>query len=226
VRKIKILIFSLLLMLCSGAWADNDNRDSSDISKDPKYKTTCFRGRPLSRCKTYWILEFSYLQRLDTKPSGSEHQSGSWYLTGDFGHMVNISPSAALGATLFIGGDDDSERIGIIPRYRYWFRPGNSGSRPLRLDISAGPLLSITDNYLQPKTPGFMGNISLNIEDWFAITTQVEIIRYGPKKGFNNIAPVTDVGVYAGFKACSYAAPLALVALVAAAAISLAGDPI
>lgn len=148
-----------------------------------------------------------------------------WYLTGDVGHMVNISSRSALGATLFIGGDDDGGRFGIIPRYRYWFRPGNSGSPALRLDISAGPLLSITNNFLQPKTPGFMENISLNFEDWFAITTQMEIIRYGPKSGFYNIAPVTDVGVYAGFKACSYGAPLALVVLIAAAAISLAGDP-
>jgi len=214
----------LLSLLWTGALADPDTSDSTTDIRDPKYKTTCFRGRPLSRCNTFWVLEFSYLQRLDTKPSGSEHQSGSWYMTGDIGHMININHSTALGATLFLGGDDDSGRFGIIPRYRHWFRTGNSGSRPVRLDISAGPLLSITDNHLQPKTPGLMGNVSLNVEDWFALTTQVEIIRFGPKLGFNDVKPVTDVGFYFGFKACSYGAPIALVVLTALFAISSAGD--
>jgi hypothetical protein len=221
VGKKSILIFSLSLILWSGALADADKPDSSGSGKHPEYKTTCFRGRPLSRCKTFWVLEFSYLQRLDTKPSGWVTQSGTWYLTGDIGHMVNISRKSALGATLFIGGDDDSGRMGIIPRFRYWFGPGSSGSQPIRLDFSAGPLLSITDNYLEPKTPGFMGNISLNFEDWFALTTQVEIIRFGPKQHFYDIKPVTDVGFYAGFKTCSYAAPICFVVLTVLAAVSI-----
>ena len=219
--KSALLSLAMLSLLWTGALADPNSSDSTENSRDPKYKTTCFRGRPLSRCKSFWILEFSYLQRLDTKPSGWVHQSGTWYLTGDIGHMVNISQSTALGATLFLGGDDDSGRMGIIPRFRYWFGPGNSGSRPVRLDISAGPLLSITDNYLEPKTPGFMGNISLNFEDWFALTTQVEIIRFGPKQHFYDIKPVTDVGFYAGFKTCSYAAPICFVVLTVLAAVSI-----
>lgn len=227
-------IISLFLIVClsleTPVSALADTISSPDMMsssvREPVRHGLCFKGGPLPKCRAFMVTEFSYLTRLNTKPQGSVHQSGKWYLTGDLGVMVNVNERWALGGILFFGGDDDSGRGGVGPRLRFWFRGEGGRVSPMRLDITAGPLLWISDNYLVPSKPGFMTDVSLNFADWFALTGKLEVIRYDiyrydefPRTSYNRDSK-TDVAYYIGAKGASYGAFIGLAVLVLLFALS------
>lgn len=225
-----LLVSCLILETPVLILADTTPSNSANASTEAANRF-CFRGRPLPECRYFMVTEFSYFRRLNTKPQGSAHESGKWYLTGDFGLMVNINESWSVGGILFFGGDDDSGRGGIGPRFRKWFAGEGGKPSATRLDITAGPLLWISDNYLGPHEPGFMANVSLNMHDWFAITGQLEIIRYDIFRYMHD-PPFTvthdsenDVAIYIGAKGASYGAFIGFGVFFLLYAISAASDP-
>jgi len=166
-----------------------------------KAKKFCFRGKPKPECNSFLITEFSYLYRFDKSPGEDLRH----YLTWEFGGMVNRDEHSAIGATLFlcIDQDYDEPRIGLKTRYRRWLNPKTS------LDIAPGILLSGWKKKF--SFPSFTGHVGLNLADWFALSAQVEAIRWkrsgydvsrvnGVTK-FNRWEKVeTDVSWYGGFK--------------------------
>jgi len=230
----KMLLLILAVSLCVAAFSSSvtgqtattgDTHDDDSTNASPGLK---FRGQPLPYCKAYIIAEFSYLTRLNTKPKIGLHETGKWYLTGDLGLMINVNRKWSVGSVFAFGGDDDSGRFGFMPRVRRWLTNPEMGKSAIRLDLTAGPLLSITDNYLNPSTPGWMANVSLNFHDWFALTAQMEIIKYKwatyvHTTGYDwhyETGSDTDVAWYIGAKGVSYGGLIGLAVFVGIYAIS------
>jgi len=160
-------------------------------TEETKGSSICFRGRPLPKCRSFLLTELSYSHRFDAQPNNSySSSSANYYFTWEIGWMKNLKGSSALGATLFLGADDDGARFGLKTRYRRWL------NRTTSLDLSPGILLLGSNNQFEPSFPGFTGHAGLNFGDWFALIIQVEAI-YLDTVG-------TDVGWYGGFKLGSY----------------------
>jgi hypothetical protein len=204
---VSLLIWGILVRSALG-----DDQDSLKSNQRSYGGETCYRGKSLPQCKVFFITEFGSLRMLNKKPRPEGLQEPSnWYLTGDLGLMVNLNRKSALGGTLFVGGGDDGGSFGVLARYRRWFGTSSSNGANVRLDLSLGPLLSIADNHIQPRSPGLAGNISLNIGDWIAVLYHVEVIRYGPKDHWTPIGETTNVANYIGIKGCSYLSFVAMV---------------
>ncbi len=149
----------------------------------------CFRGKPLPQCKTFWITEFGYSHRLDRQ------SNADFYFTWEPGLMRNVGRQTALGATLFLGADEDGHRFGLKPRYRRWLN--NSVS----FDLGAGVLLGGENNFFNHRFPGLTSHVGLSFGDWLALTGHLEIFRFENRRfGIKE----TDFAWYVGAKLGSY----------------------
>jgi hypothetical protein len=182
----------------------------------------CFRGRPASVCRAFWVTEIGYYQRLaaskvkgvlppapPTQPHLNSHVS--WELGG----MVNRGRARAVGATVLVGFDDLGHRVGVKARYRRWL-----GEHVRTLDLSAGVLRAYsTDSYpdLPAAAYGATGDVSLGWGDWIAVTARADVLR-------GRTSRVVSAG-YGGVRLGSYAALAATAAAVVAAAIAFATTP-
>ena len=160
----------------------------------------CFRGKPLPKCKTFWITEFGYSLKLDEQPRRYQSSGTNFYFTWEYGLMRNLNQKSALGAALFGGADDNGHRFGVKPRYRRWL--DNSTG----LDICAGVLFGGENNQFSPRFPGMTSHVGLNFGDWLALTAHLEIIRLEvpPFERSQSGTTTTDVAWYFGAKLGSY----------------------
>lgn len=166
----------------------------------PLEAKTCFRGQPLPKCKSFWLTEFGVNFLLDRHPGSND---GEGYYTWELGGMTNLNQRSALGSTLFLGTSDvdGTPRMGLKPRLRYWL------NSTISLDFSPGILLS--GERIEP--PGFTGHIGLNIGDWVALTSHLEVaqthltaIWHGMVE--EEVPAETEITWYGGVKFGSYPA--------------------
>lgn len=139
----------------------------------PKTKSFCFRGRPLPECRYFMLTEFSILYRFAGTPESELPMGvdvGKTHLSWDLGLMRNLNEKHALGGSVFVALDGGGSRLGIKPRYRYWFNQNTS------LDISGGVLLANSSDFT--KTPGYLLGASLGYKDYFSLMTQIDVIPY------------------------------------------------
>lgn len=174
-------------------------------------RRVCFRGRPLPRCRRYWVTEMGYSRRLTS--SASRGGEGAWYVTAELGHAWNLDTRHALGGTLFFGFDDDGSRWGLRPRVRRVITGG------LAVELAPGVLLAGSDR-VEPRFPGFSGQVSVDFGNLFAVTTQLEVLR---RQG----AP-TRVEWFGGVRGGSYLGiivipAVAILALIAVSTIRFGG---
>jgi hypothetical protein len=89
----------------------------------------CFRGRPLPRCRSFWITEAEGGLRLagPAAPGGELDAR----LAVELGWMTNLSPRASVGGGV-AGGWDGVEFLSLRPRYRRWLGATSA------LDLSPG----------------------------------------------------------------------------------------
>jgi hypothetical protein len=128
---------------------------------------TCFRSRPLPACDAFWLTEFGIGLRMAS--ATSPYPSGTLF-TWELGWMKNRGPWSAGGAAVFLGVPDQGgggAAIGIRPRLRRWLSATTS------LDIAPGVVLVHPGsvNY----APAFSGHADLNLSDWCAVTTHVQV---------------------------------------------------
>lgn len=156
---------------------------------NPNIRAICFRGKPLSQCNSFFIIElggYYKLNQRDKTPKGSRYLA-AWEL----GWMKNLNDNYALGATLLIDGNENRAGAGIKPRLRRWLNP------KLSIDFGIGIL-----------APGSVvtGDVGLNWRDWFILTSKIEhddkTAWYGGVK----------FGSYAGLVATALAIPIIIIA--------------
>ncbi len=138
-------------------------------SQEMKHKKKfSFTPRPLLECKSFLITEFGFSFGLD-KPSDKTNLR---LLTWELGYMVNRDEHSAIGGTFVIDVEPDggASRLGLKARYRYWL----SGNRSV--DIAPGILLTNWKDKFD--FPSFTCHAGLNLNKWFAITGQVDIVRW------------------------------------------------
>jgi hypothetical protein len=148
---------------------------------------TCFRGRPLPTCKTFWITESGLGTRVNRGPGGA---SADLFATLEIGRMSNRSDRTALGATVLVGvGDQISSStdvmLGFKPRYRHWLGPTTS------LELSPGVFYSVVAGRV-----GLTAHAAINLADRVALTGQVLAAR----SAISGLTTRTDVGWYIGGK--------------------------
>jgi hypothetical protein len=196
--------------------------------------STCFRGRPLPTCQSFWITEFSYLRGWREMPTyeGSTRVRGGRsdddaYLAGEIGHMVNLGPDDAVGATLHMGlkVDQGDSRIAVKARYRRWLP---APSRGTSLEVSPGIILRNEPLKADRRMPGFTVHAALDFESWFALVAAVDAV---PLRSNGELPPGHDAQTqwteytwYAGVRAGSgfgfiAAGAVGLLILIAAASI-------
>src|SRR5690242_6625913 len=122
----------------------------------------CFRARPLTDCRAFWLTEFGLAARLGSASSPDA------LLTMELGAMRNVGAQSALGGSLYLSLNDgagDVGGVGVKPRIRRWLGPG------IALDVSPGILLA------GGGSPGFTGHVGLTVRDWLALTMQAQTVQ-------------------------------------------------
>ncbi len=119
-RCLILLLLDLAAVTPAVAQAETSSSDRS-----------CFRGRPLGECRSFWITETSYSVRLSSVDRQASFEPGRWLLpTAELGGMRNLSGRVAVGATIgagFLGGF----YLAAKPRARVWLsRKHRSTCRP------------------------------------------------------------------------------------------------
>jgi len=203
--KKALIIFSLMLLL----------------GTDMAHAAGCgwFRGKPLPDCKSFWVLETGWEHRIhDTNTRGNKDK---FLFTSSLGHMRNLTEKYSLGGTLYLGADDDGSLFGVCARGRLWL------NRITSIDLDLGPILAGGDNFIEVRTPGFIGRLSFGVGDLFALTAHYQAVRF-EKLSYLSWDPVTgdpveyysDKGVQSGWfigvRFGSYAAmifPLIIIAI-------------
>ena len=177
----------------------------------PLVAQSCFTGRPVPQCRSFWITEAGFSVRLDDHPN---KDGGS--VTFDLGYAVNIGGQSALGVSGFLRGGEPVGGGGIRGRYRLWLGGATS------LDLAPGILLASSGGQFDYKAGTFSGQVALNVTRGFGLVAQVDQVRLASNTFTFPNGETTDVAWYAGGRLSGGAglggilAFLALGALVAA----------
>jgi hypothetical protein len=200
------LIVCMAIMSPVSLLAEVDS--STDTPNDEKQKVKhfmYFRGRPLPECRTFWITEFAYLYRINPRENVAIYDLGNGRGTMNFGLMMNIDRHWAIGGSFYHSVCYDNNRTGFTIRLRRWLPIHEDGRSPLRIDLSTGPILRISHKEIYRDMPGIMANLSLDFEDWFALTGQVDLLHIiDSESEHSRTKPFTDVQWYFGFRSGSY----------------------
>lgn len=143
---------------------------------------SCFRGRPLPRCRSFWITEASYSWRVGGSSFNYSDvfvlprlQDLDGHFSWDVGYMKNVDPRQAFGGTVMAGTGDAGIRLAAKGRYRLWL-----DDRQNSVDVSLGvltagvrsPRFSTTE-----RGVGITGDVTLGFGDYVGVTAKVEAVR-------------------------------------------------
>lgn len=182
----------------AGKIVDQQAESSQKMVAKKKFS---FKPKPLPKCSSFLITEFGWSFGLGKSSDKGNLRLLNWEL----GYMVNRDEHSAIGGTFVIAVEPDggASRLGLKVRYRRWLSNGAS------LDIAPGILILSGKNKF--SFPSFTGHVGLNLSEWFALTGQVEIMRWkksgydftwqnGLEKSTRWEKTETDFRWYAGFK--------------------------
>lgn len=142
----------------------------------------CFRGRPLPACKTFWLIELQGYKPLaqttrtitysDGNPVSVRAFEGT--LEWNAGHMINLTPSFAVGGLLSIGPRGGSGAFaGLKARARHWL------SEDLSVELTGG-LLEAASQY--PSGRGATADVRINIRDQGAFFVRWDGVSLGARE--------------------------------------------
>jgi len=133
---------------------------------------SCFRGRPLPHCRSFWITEAGYAIRMTAGNSPFESGPSDTYVaTLELGRMRNVSDRFAIGLGLG-AGTFNAVHLAVKPRVRYWV------TRDVALDVSPGWRFNG-----RVGGTAFTGDASIMFQDRagvFAHTVSTTIATYSP----------------------------------------------
>lgn len=130
-------------------------------------KVGCLRGRPLPACKSFWLIEMqgstAVVQTTRMVSYGGDLQTATdafgEVLEWNLGHMVNVSPTFAVGGVLTVGSGSSDALTGLRLRARHWL------SDDLSVELEGGLLKTTAGGAAYPGTNGATADLRLNIRD-------------------------------------------------------------
>ena len=134
----------------------------------------CFRGRPLPRCRAFWLTEMSFQRRIAGSGEGSTRDLHG-HLGWELGGMVNLDSTRAVGGTVMVGTGESGARVAVKGRARRWFDPSGG-----TLDISAGAVrVVVSPGERRSAAPGYglTGDVALGWGDLGAVTLGADLVR-------------------------------------------------
>ncbi len=155
-----------------------------------------FRGQMAPECSHFTVFEMGLYYRLNGHPSELAPKNEDRVLFDwEVGVMRNRSRRASYGLTARVSyySPYATAQIALVGRYRYWL------SRDIRLDLGLGPTIG---NYAQHRY-ALVGNASLNLADWVALSSRIDIAERSDGSGL-------DIALYGGLNSCSYGSLIAL----------------
>ena len=157
----------------------------------------CWRGKPLSRCRTFMLFELSaprHLAGTTIDPAVTAHGYGykrwdqglaSQFLY-DVGAMVNVGDRSAIGGTLTAGLIvDDPGRpsvLGATARYRRWLTndiSADAGAGVLRMPVGIAVQQSYGVVRRSVERPALAADVRLGFGDLLALTGRAMVANDG-----------------------------------------------
>lgn len=180
---------ALLIAACALAPAPTPLEAQSDTAPAAAQRAPiCFRGRPLPRCRAFFLTEASYLRRLvgtqrtyqQSRFDGASYPISvrdldQQHLSWEVGYMVNRGSQRAVGATLMMGTGDAGARVAAKGRYRYWI-DGGDASVDLSLGVTRASVRSADFPGVSRGT-GLTADVALGVGDFAAFTARAELLR-------------------------------------------------
>jgi hypothetical protein len=180
--------------------ADPAARKPIDLSKP-----FCIQGQPISKCRSFAIIELPIGGRVIHTLRSERHDLGDAYVGFELGGMVNRSETRAIGATISAAAAAEESHFSVSARSRTWL-----SDRSYR-DVSLGLLATGTST--RGTAYGLTGTVGTGYSDLIGVFV-------GGDFGFLGGTP--RASLHAGARLGSYAT-LGLAAL--AAALLVAGQP-
>lgn len=150
----------------------------------------CFRGRPVERCRTFLITEFTTGPGL---PTASRRPP--WVNDWELGAMRNIGTRSAVGLTAVVNYDEDERAfVGARPRFRRWI------SQSAAVDLSGGILFPWNQHAKDQDSPLISLRAGIMWKDLFGFSAGLESMRIGVGQ-FRR----TETTLVAGLRFGSYA---------------------
>ncbi len=130
-------------------------------------KVGCLRGRPLPECRSFWLIEMQGIAPLvqtDRQVSyggGMETRSNAFdqVLEWNLGHMVNLTPTFAVGGVFTVGSGGSDALTGVRARGRRWM------SKDVSLELGGGLLRTTARGAAYAGVNGATVDLRLNIRD-------------------------------------------------------------
>jgi hypothetical protein len=160
----------------------------------------CFQPRPAPVCRSFWVSEFGGAWYNKSPRGIRSPDQRQFSLMWEAGYMRNVSPTNAVGATVFLSGNDQFLRSGVRARLRRWV------DRDLAFDVAPSVIVFQANGDVEAISlrPGVALQGGVSLSRWVGITSEVEATQGG-------VRLVTGVrfGSYAGV-ATGLAAPATL----------------
>ena len=138
------------------------------LAAEAQEQVGCLRGRPLPACRTFWIVEMQgstplvQTRRTVVYDGGNLEQGSNAIdnvLEWNVGHMVNVTPSFAVGGLFTLGTGNTDVLTGMRLRARHWL------SENLSLELEGGLLRTDAGSSRYPGVYGGTVDVRLDIRD-------------------------------------------------------------
>jgi hypothetical protein len=103
---------------------------------------------------------------------GNDPRADQIRFLGDYGAMVNLNRSAALGGTVFASAYEDGGSVGFRGRYRRWLSPLSS------LDLSLGASFAGWSQYGEPQPFAPIAGVTYSFRDQVLVKVQVDVTNF------------------------------------------------
>lgn len=130
-------------------------------------KVGCLRGQPLPACRSFWLIEMqgstavTQTTRMVTYDGDVQAATDAFgeVLEWNLGHMMNLSPTFALGGVFTVGSGSSDVLTGMRLRGRHWL------SEDLSVEIEGGLLKTTAGGAAYPGKSGPTVGLRLNVRD-------------------------------------------------------------
>jgi len=174
-----ILLILLNLIVGSAVAAAQDVATVGET----RNSTVCRGREDPNRCGGRMQYEFLAYYRL----TGDRRLDIRYLLGITLGDTHSIGRRGGIGAKFYAAAHDGLSG-GVLGLYRGWLSENDV------FEIGLGTLLGGETGSLTMQVPSLVTEISFSYQGWIAVSSRVDVVRYGEVDGF------TDVGVHLGAK--------------------------
>lgn len=201
------LALPALLLASAASAAPPAGAQAAGVAEPP----ICFRGRPLPRCRAFWLTEMSFQRRIAGSGEGATRDLHG-HLGWELGGMVNVDSTKAFGGTVMVGTGESGARVAVKGRARRWIDPSGG-----TLDLSAGAVrVVVSPDARRAAAPGYglTADAALGWGDFGAVTLGADVVRARGELAGAAYAGVR-LGSYPALAASAVTAALVVLAIAA-----------